>query len=157
MISVFKHLEKKWKVIVENAYEISLFPSSRNISHALYQHNCNDMSIKDFCGRMDNITVVFYRWENYAVDTEPVVVEELVSKEKEKKEVESEENDYVFLQTSFETSQVTDVNDSFLSSTSPSWDSQGSGLDENEFYHDCIGFCPLESTPNISLPMLFDY
>ena len=70
MSSVFKHLEKKWKVVIDHSHELTLFNHPTQPSSSLYQHNCHELTIQEFCGKMEDLTFVYYRWEVYSVETE---------------------------------------------------------------------------------------
>lgn len=156
MESVFKHLEKKWKVIVDHSHELSLIPSTRTMSTALYQHNCNEMSIKEFCGRMDSITVVFYRWEIYSVDTEPIDFDETMLVKTDVEKDERKEDELSFMQASLSSTQGNNgVNDPIFSSQSLSWDSQYSLVDDDNSFFQDFNTAPIDVTSSISFPVSF--
>ena len=70
MSSVFSHLEKKWKVVVDQAYELSLLPSLH--ATALYQPKSDEITIREFCQDESEMVIVYYRWESYSVDRNPL-------------------------------------------------------------------------------------
>ena len=70
MSSVFRHLEKKWKVVVDQAYELSLLPSLH--ATALYQPKSDEVTIREFCQDESEMVIVYYRWESYSVDRNPL-------------------------------------------------------------------------------------
>ena len=77
MSSVFRHLEKKWKVVVDHAHELSLLSSL--YATALYQPSSDEVTIKEFCQDESELVVVYYRWESYSVDCNPLDLREINS------------------------------------------------------------------------------
>ena len=118
MSSVFKHLEKKWKVVIDHSHELTLFNHPTQPSSSLYQHNCYELTIQEFCGKMDDLTFVYYRWEVYSVETETIGFDSpsmLLNIQNESKE--SEENTTLLSSSRIDETSVNDVNsDSILSS-----------------------------------------
>ena len=125
MSSVFKHLEKKWKVVIDHSHELTLFNHPTQPSSSLYQHNCYELTIQEFCGKMDDLTFVYYRWEVYSVETETIGFDSpsmLLNIQNESKE--SEENTTLLSSSRIDETSVNDVNsDSILSSQTHSSDS----------------------------------
>lgn len=157
MSSVFNHLEKKWKAVVNNAHELSLI-SSNYRGNSLYQHTCGDMTIEDFCGRMDEITVVFYRWEMYSVNTEPLGndgVSQLFREGIMTKTSHEEDQSTVLSQSPLD-DVVHDVNsDSILGSSTLSLDSHNSDMEWNDFVTDSIIQDIPQPSLDICLPSFF--
>ena len=118
MSSVFKHLEKKWKVVIDHSHELTLFNHPTQPSSSLYQHNCHELTIQEFCGKMEDLTFVYYRWEVYSVETETIGFDSpsmLLNIQNESKE--SEENTTLLSSSRIDETNVNDVNsDSILSS-----------------------------------------
>lgn len=125
MSSVFKHLEKKWKVVIDHSHELTLFNHPTQPSSSLYQHNCHELTIQEFCGKMEDLTFVYYRWEVYSVETETMGFDSpsmLLNIQNESKE--SEENTTLLSSSRIDETSVNDVNsDSILSSQTHSSDS----------------------------------
>ena len=125
MSSVFKHLEKKWKVVIDHSHELTLFNHPTQPSSSLYQHNCHELTIQEFCGKMEDLTFVYYRWEVYSVETEAMGFDSpsmLLNIQNESKE--SEENTTLLSSSRIDETSVNDVNsDSILSSQTHSSDS----------------------------------
>ena len=125
MSSVFKHLEKKWKVVIDHSHELTLFNHPTQPSSSLYQHNCHELTIQEFCGKMEDLTFVYYRWEVYSVETEAMGFDSpsmLLNIQTESKE--SEENTTLLSSSRIDETSVNDVNsDSILSSQTHSSDS----------------------------------
>lgn len=157
MASVFNHLTKKWKPVVDNAHELSLI-SSNSRGNSLYQHTCGDMTIEDFCGIMDEITVVFYRWEMYSVNTEPLGndgVSQLFKDSVMEKTSQEEDQSTVLTQSQMD-DVVHDANsDSFLGSSTLSLDSHNSDMEWNDFIKDTIIQDIPQPSLDICLPSFF--
>ena len=154
MSSVFKHLEKKWKVVIDHSHELTLFNHPTQPSSSLYQHNCYELTIQEFCGKMDDLTFVYYRWEVYSVETETMGFDSpsmLLNIQNESKE--SEENTTLLSSSRIDETSVNDVNsDSILSSQTHSSDSilssQTLSIDSHSF--------PVESDDWLMENLFFD-
>ena len=154
MSSVFKHLEKKWKVVIDHSHELTLFNHPTQPSSSLYQHNCYELTIQEFCGKMDDLTFVYYRWEVYSVETEAMGFDSpsmLLNIQNESKE--SEENTTLLSSSRIDETSVNDVNsDSILSSQTHSSDSilssQTLSIDSHSF--------PVESDDWLMENLFFD-
>ena len=154
MSSVFKHLEKKWKVVIDHSHELTLFNHPTQPSSSLYQHNCYELTIQEFCGKMDDLTFVYYRWEVYSVETETIGFDSpsmLLNIQNESKE--SEENTTLLFSSRIDETSVNDVNsDSILSSQTHSSDSiissQTLSIDSHSF--------PVESDDWLMENLFFD-
>ena len=154
MSSVFKHLEKKWKVVIDHSHELTLFNHPTQPSSSLYQHNCYELTIQEFCGKMDDLTFVYYRWEVYSVETETIGFDSpsmLLNIQTESKE--SEENTTLLSSSRIDETSVNDVNsDSILSSQTHSSDSilssQTLSIDSHSF--------PVESDDWLMENLFFD-
>ena len=154
MSSVFKHLEKKWKVVIDHSHELTLFNHPTQPSSSLYQHNCYELTIQEFCGKMDDLTFVYYRWEVYSVETETIGFDSpsmLLNIQNESKE--SEENTTLLSSSRIDETSVNDVNsDSILSSQTHSSDSilssQTLSIDSHSF--------PVESDDWLMENLFFD-
>ena len=155
MSSVFKHLEKKWKVVIDHSHELTLFNHPTQPSSSLYQHNCYELTIQEFCGKMDDLTFVYYRWEVYSVETETIGFDSpsmLLNIQNESKE--SEENTTLLSSSRIDETNVNDVNsDSILSSQSQLEDSilnsQTQSIDSHSF--------PIESDDWLMENLFFDH
>ena len=155
MSSVFKHLEKKWKVVIDHSHELTLFNHPTQPSSSLYQHNCHELTIQEFCGKMDDLTFVYYRWEVYSVETETIGFDSpsmLLNIQNESKE--SEENTTLFSSSRIDETNVNDVNsDSILSSQTQLEDSilnsQTQSIDSHSF--------PIESDDWLMENLFFDH
>ena len=154
MSSVFKHLEKKWKVVIDHSHELTLFNHPTQPSSSLYQHNCYELTIQEFCGKMDDLTFVYYRWEVYSVETETMGFDNpsmLLNIQNESKE--SEKNTTLLSSSRIDETSVNDVNsDSILSSQTHSSDSiissQTLSIDSHSF--------PVESDDWLMENLFFD-
>ena len=154
MSSVFKHLEKKWKVVIDHSHELTLFNHPTQPSSSLYQHNCHELTIQEFCGKMEDLTFVYYRWEVYSVETETIGFDSpsmLLNIQTESKE--SEENTTLLSSSRIDETSVNDVNsDSILSSQTHSSDSilssQTLSIDSHSF--------PVESDDWLMENLFFD-
>ena len=154
MSSVFKHLEKKWKVVIDHSHELTLFNHPTQPSSSLYQHNCHELTIQEFCGKMDDLTFVYYRWEVYSVETETIGFDSpsmLLNIQTESKE--SEENTTLLSSSRIDETSVNDVNsDSILSSQTQLEDSilnsQTQSIDSHSF--------PVESDDWLMENLFFD-
>ena len=155
MSSVFKHLEKKWKVVIGHSHELTLFNHPTQPSSSLYQHNCHELTIQEFCGKMDDLTFVYYRWEVYSVETETIGFDSpsmLLNIQNESKE--SEENTTLLSSSRIDETNVNDVNsDSILSSQTQLEDSilnsQTQSIDSHSF--------PIESDDWLMENLFFDH
>ena len=155
MSSVFKHLEKKWKVVIDHSHELTLFNHPTQPSSSLYQHNCHELTIQEFCGKMDDLTFVYYRWEVYSVETETIGFDSpsmLLNIQNESKE--SEENTTLLSSSRIDETSVNDVNsDSILSSQTQLEDSilnsQTQSIDSHSF--------PIESDDWLMENLFFDH
>ena len=155
MSSVFKHLEKKWKVVIDHSHELTLFNHPTQPSSSLYQHNCYELTIQEFCGKMDDLTFVYYRWEVYSVETEAMGFDSpsmLLNIQNESKE--SEENTTLLSSSRIDETSVNDVNsDSILSSQTQLEDSilnsQTQSIDSHSF--------PIESDDWLMENLFFDH
>ena len=155
MSSVFKHLEKKWKVVIDHSHELTLFNHPTQPSSSLYQHNCYELTIQEFCGKMDDLTFVYYRWEVYSVETETIGFDSpsmLLNIQNESKE--SEENTTLLSSSRIDETSVNDVNsDSILSSQTQLEDSilnlQTQSIDSHSF--------PIESDDWLMENLFFDH
>ena len=155
MSSVFKHLEKKWKVVIDHSHELTLFNHPTQPSSSLYQHNCYELTIQEFCGKMDDLTFVYYRWEVYSVETEAMGFDSpsmLLNIQTESKE--SEENTTLLSSSRIDETSVNDVNsDSILSSQTQLEDSilnsQTQSIDSHSF--------PIESDDWLMENLFFDH
>lgn len=155
MSSVFKHLEKKWKVVIDHSHELTLFNHPTQPSSSLYQHNCHELTIQEFCGKMDDLTFVYYRWEVYSVETETIGFDSpsmLLNIQNESKE--SEENTTLLSSSRIDETNVNDVNsDSILSSQTQLEDSilnsQTQSIDSHSF--------PIESDDWLMENLFFDH
>ena len=155
MSSVFKHLEKKWKVVIDHSHELTLFNHPTQPSSSLYQHNCYELTIQEFCGKMDDLTFVYYRWEVYSVETETIGFDSpsmLLNIQNESKE--SEENTTLLSSSRIDETSVNDVNsDSILSSQTQLEDSilnsQTQSIDSHSF--------PIESHDWLMENLFFDH
>ena len=155
MSSVFKHLEKKWKVVIDHSHELTLFNHPTQPSSSLYQHNCYELTIQEFCGKMDDLTFVYYRWEVYSVETETIGFDSpsmLLNIQTESKE--SEENTTLLSSSRIDETSVNDVNsDSILSSQTQLEDSilnsQTQSIDSHSF--------PIESDDWLMENLFFDH
>ena len=154
MSSVFKHLEKKWKVVIDHSHELTLFNHPTQPSSSLYQHNCHELTIQEFCGKMEDLTFVYYRWEVYSVETETIGFDSpsmLLNIQTESKE--SEENTTLLSSSRIDETSVNDVNsDSILSSQTQLEDSilnsQTQSIDSHSF--------PIESDDWLMENLFFD-
>ena len=154
MSSVFKHLEKKWKVVIDHSHELTLFNHPTQPSSSLYQHNCHELTIQEFCGKMEDLTFVYYRWEVYSVETETIGFDSpsmLLNIQNESKE--SEENTTLLSSSRIDETSVNDVNsDSILSSQTQLEDSilnsQTQSIDSHSF--------PIESDDWLMENLFFD-
>ena len=155
MSSVFKHLEKKWKVVIDHSHELTLFNHPTQPSSSLYQHNCHELTIQEFCGKMEDLTFVYYRWEVYSVETETMGFDSpsmLLNIQNESKE--SEENTTLLSSSRIDETNVNDVNsDSILSSQTQLEDSilnsQTQSIDSHSF--------PIESDDWLMENLFFDH
>ena len=155
MSSVFKHLEKKWKVVIDHSHELTLFNHPTQPSSSLYQHNCHELTIQEFCGKMEDLTFVYYRWEVYSVETETIGFDSpsmLLNIQNESKE--SEENTTLLSSSRIDETSVNDVNsDSILSSQTQLEDSilnsQTQSIDSHSF--------PIESDDWLMENLFFDH
>ena len=155
MSSVFKHLEKKWKVVIDHSHELTLFNHPTQPSSSLYQHNCHELTIQEFCGKMEDLTFVYYRWEVYSVETETMGFDNpsmLLNIQNESKE--SEENTTLLSSSRIDETSVNDVNsDSILSSQTQLEDSilnsQTQSIDSHSF--------PIESDDWLMENLFFDH
>ena len=155
MSSVFKHLEKKWKVVIDHSHELTLFNHPTQPSSSLYQHNCHELTIQEFCGKMEDLTFVYYRWEVYSVETETMGFDSpsmLLNIQNESKE--SEENTTLLSSSRIDETSVNDVNsDSILSSQTQLEDSilnsQTQSIDSHSF--------PIESDDWLMENLFFDH
>ena len=155
MSSVFKHLEKKWKVVIDHSHELTLFNHPTQPSSSLYQHNCYELTIQEFCGKMDDLTFVYYRWEVDSVETETIGFDSpsmLLNIQNESKE--SEENTTLLSSPRIDETSVNDVNsDSILSSQTQLEDSilnsQTQSIDSHSF--------PIESDDWLMENLFFDH
>ena len=155
MSSVFKHLEKKWKVVIDHSHELTLFNHPTQPSSSLYQHNCHELTIQEFCGKMEDLTFVYYRWEVYSVETEAMGFDSpsmLLNIQTESKE--SEENTTLLSSSRIDETSVNDVNsDSILSSQTQLEDSilnsQTQSIDSHSF--------PIESDDWLMENLFFDH
>lgn len=155
MSSVFKHLEKKWKVVIDHSHELTLFNHPTQPSSSLYQHNCHELTIQEFCGKMEDLTFVYYRWEVYSVETETIGFDSpsmLLNIQNESKE--SEENTTLLSSSRIDETNVNDVNsDSILSSQTQLEDSilnsQTQSIDSHSF--------PIESDDWLMENLFFDH
>lgn len=155
MSSVFKHLEKKWKVVIDHSHELTLFNHPTQPSSSLYQHNCHELTIQEFCGKMEDLTFVYYRWEVYSVETEAMGFDSpsmLLNIQNESKE--SEENTTLLSSSRIDETSVNDVNsDSILSSQTQLEDSilnsQTQSIDSHSF--------PIESDDWLMENLFFDH
>ena len=155
MSSVFKHLEKKWKVVIDHSHELTLFNHPTQPSSSLYQHNCYELTIQEFCGKMDDLTFVYYRWEVYSVETETIGFDSpsmLLNIQNESKE--SEENTTLLSSSRIDETNVNYVNsDSILSSQTQLEDSilnsQTQSIDSHSF--------PIESDDWLMENLFFDH
>ena len=155
MSSVFKHLEKKWKVVIDHSHELTLFNHPTQPSSSLYQHNCHELTIQEFCGKMDDLTFVSYRWEVYSVETETIGFDSpsmLLNIQNESKE--SEENTTLLSSSRIDETNVNDVNsDSILSSQTQLEDSI---LNSQTQLEDSHSF-PIESDDWLMENLFFDH
>ena len=155
MSSVFKHLEKKWKVVIDHSHELTLFNHPTQPSSSLYQHNCHELTIQEFCGKMDDLTFVYYRWEVYSVETETIGFDSpsmLLIIQNESKE--SEENTTLLSSSRIDETSVNDVNsDSILSSQTQLEDSI---LNSQTQLEDSYSF-PIESDDWLMENLFFDH
>ena len=155
MSSVFNHLEKKWKVVIDHSHELTLFNHPTQPSSSLYQHNCHELTIQEFCGKMEDLTFVYYRWEVYSVETEAMGFDSpsmLLNIQNESKE--SEENTTLLSSSRIDETSVNDVNsDSILSSQTQLEDSilnsQTQSIDSHSF--------PIESDDWLMENLFFDH
>ena len=155
MSSVFKHLEKKWKAVIDHSHELTLFNHPTQPSSSLYQHNCHELTIQEFCGKMDDLTFVYYRWEVYSVETETIGFDSpsmLLNIQNESKE--SEENTTLLSSSRIDETSVNDVNsDSILSSQTQLEDSI---LNSQTQLEDSHSF-PIESDDWLMENLFFDH
>lgn len=168
MSSVFKHLEKKWKVVIDHSHELTLFNHPTQPSSSLYQHNCYELTIQEFCGKMDDLTFVYYRWEVYSVETETIGFDSpsmLLNIQNESKE--SEENTTLLSSSRIDETSVNDVNsdsilssqtqleDSILSSQTQSTDSHSFPIESDDWLMENLFFDhSFQSDLNIAFPTL---
>ena len=157
MSSVFKHLEKKWKVVIDHSHELTLFNHPTQPSSSLYQHNCYELTIQEFCGKMDDLTFVYYRWEVYSVETETIGFDSpsmFLNIQNESKE--SEENTTLLSSSRIDETSVNDVNsDSILSSQTLSIDSHSFPVESDDWLMENLFFDQsFQSDLNIAFPTL---
>ena len=157
MSSVFKHLEKKWKVVIDHSHELTLFNHPTQPSSSLYQHNCHELTIQEFCGKMEDLTFVYYRWEVYSVETEAMGFDSpsmLLNIQTESKE--SEENTTLLSSSRIDETSVNDVNsDSILSSQTLSIDSHSFPVESDDWLMENLFFDQsFQSDLNIAFPTL---
>ena len=157
MSSVFKHLEKKWKVVIDHSHELTLFNHPTQPSSSLYQHNCYELTIQEFCGKMDDLTFVYYRWEVYSVETETIGFDSpsmLLNIQNESKE--SEENTTLLSSSRIDETSVNDVNsDSILSSQTQLEDSHSFPIESDDWLMENLFFDhSFQSDLNIAFPTL---
>ena len=168
MSSVFKHLEKKWKVVIDHSHELTLFNHPTQPSSSLYQHNCHELTIQEFCGKMEDLTFVYYRWEVYSVETETIGFDSpsmLLNIQNESKE--SEENTTLLSSSRIDETSVNDVNsdsilssqtqleDSILSSQTLSIDSHSFPVESDDWLMENLFFDQsFQSDLNIAFPTL---
>ena len=168
MSSVFKHLEKKWKVVIDHSHELTLFNHPTQPSSSLYQHNCHELTIQEFCGKMEDLTFVYYRWEVYSVETETMGFDSpsmLLNIQNESKE--SEENTTLLSSSRIDETSVNDVNsdsilssqtqleDSILSSQTLSIDSHSFPVESDDWLMENLFFDQsFQSDLNIAFPTL---
>ena len=157
MSSVFKHLEKKWKVVIDHSHELTLFNHPTQPSSSLYQHNCHELTIQEFCGKMEDLTFVYYRWEVYSVETEAMGFDSpsmLLNIQTESKE--SEENTTLLSSSRIDETSVNDVNsDSILSSQTLSIDSHSFPVEFDDWLMENLFFDQsFQSDLNIAFPTL---
>ena len=157
MSSVFKHLEKKWKVVIDHSHELTLFNHPTQPSSSLYQHNCHELTIQEFCGKMEDLTFVYYRWEVYSVETEAMGFDSpsmLLNIQNESKE--SEENTTLLSSSRIDETSVNDVNsDSILSSQTLSIDSHSFPVESDDWLMENLFFDhSFQSDLNIAFPTL---
>ena len=157
MSSVFKHLEKKWKVVIDHSHELTLFNHPTQPSSSLYQHNCHELTIQEFCGKMDDLTFVYYRWEVYSVETETIGFDSpsmFLNIQNESKE--SEENTTLLSSSRIDETSVNDVNsDSILSSQTLSIDSHSFPVESDDWLMENLFFDhSFQSDLNIAFPTL---
>ena len=157
MSSVFKHLEKKWKVVIDHSHELTLFNHPTQPSSSLYQHNCHELTIQEFCGKMDDLTFVYYRWEVYSVETETIGFDSpsmLLNIQNESKE--SEENTTLLSSSRIDETSVNDVNsDSILSSQTQLEDSHSFPIESDDWLMENLFFDhSFQSDLNIAFPTL---
>ena len=157
MSSVFKHLEKKWKVVIDHSHELTLFNHPTQPSSSLYQHNCYELTIQEFCGKMDDLTFVYYRWEVYSVETETIGFDSpsmLLNIQNESKE--SEENTTLLSSSRIDETSVNDVNsDSILNSQTQSIDSHCFPIESDDWLMENLFFDhSFQSDLNIAFPTL---
>ena len=157
MSSVFKHLEKKWKVVIDHSHELTLFNHPTQPSSSLYQHNCHELTIQEFCGKMDDLTFVYYRWEVYSVETETIGFDSpsmLLNIQNESKE--SEENTTLLSSSRIDETNVNDVNsDSILSSQTQLEDSHSFPIESDDWLMENLFFDhSFQSDLNIAFPTL---
>ena len=157
MSSVFKHLEKKWKVVIDHSHELTLFNHPTQPSSSLYQHNCHELTIQEFCGKMDDLTFVYYRWEVYSVETETIGFDSpsmLLNIQNESKE--SEENTTLLSSSRIDETNVNDVNsDSILNSQTQLEDSHSFPIESDDWLMENLFFDhSFQSDLNIAFPTL---
>ena len=157
MSSVFKHLEKKWKVVIDHSHELTLFNHPTQPSSSLYQHNCHELTIQEFCGKMEDLTFVYYRWEVYSVETETIGFDSpsmFLNIQNESKE--SEENTTLLSSSRIDETSVNDVNsDSILSSQTLSIDSHSFPVESDDWLMENLFFDhSFQSDLNIAFPTL---
>ena len=141
-------------MVIDHSHELTLFNHPTQPSSSLYQHNCYELTIQEFCGKMDDLTFVYYRWEVYSVETEAMGFDSpsmLLNIQNESKE--SEENTTLLSSSRIDETSVNDVNsDSILSSQTHSSDSilssQTLSIDSHSF--------PVESDDWLMENLFFD-
>ena len=142
-------------MVIDHSHELTLFNHPTQPSSSLYQHNCYELTIQEFCGKMDDLTFVYYRWEVYSVETETIGFDSpsmLLNIQNESKE--SEENTTLLSSSRIDETSVNDVNsDSILSSQTQLEDSilnsQTQSIDSHSF--------PIESDDWLMENLFFDH
>lgn len=78
LLRVFRHLEKKWKVILERSYELCLYPTQHS-SQCYYEHTCNNLRIGDVYNKGYELVVMEYEWKGYESNKELVSDQQITS------------------------------------------------------------------------------
>ena len=129
MACVFRHLLKKWRSIADNSHELSLHASRLDTEQeSLYQHNCGNTTLQEFCGAISDVTTIKYSWEDYMKDSS-------ISDTFSSQEISSE-NSRQSSHNAEEVSQFAAEEASYLSSqeVSTEWDDTKPLWENTDFY-----------------------